>query len=235
MIPSRGFTLVELLVVIAIIGMLLGISLPAVMESLETARTTACASNLRQVGLAMAQFTDTHYGYFPATYHAGDSQSWVYTLAPYLEDVDAIRICPDDPQGPKRLENKGTSYVVSEYISLPGPDSRLKIQQLKATSHTITVFEGSDFRDPESFYFEHVHPSSWFTPKRIQKKQVWLWLIQEIQPDRHASTRRIDQTSGLSHYLFADGHVERITASRVKGWADEGLNFALPDSTPIER
>ena len=40
----------------------------------------------------------------------------MFTLAPYLENVDEIRICPDDPQGDERLALRGTSYVVNDYI-----------------------------------------------------------------------------------------------------------------------
>ncbi len=231
--PHNGFSLVELLVVIAIVGILVGITVPAVIYSREAARVTRCANNLRQIGLGIEQFTQNNKGSFPKTYHGDDEKSWVYTLDPFVEAVDEIRICPDDPNGEKRLENEGTSYVLNGYLALPGPDSRLKINFIQATSQTITVFEGSDLRDPESFYFEHCHPNTWFTPQRIENQQVWLWLIQEIQPDRHWSSHAIDNTKGVAHYLFADGHVQSIDATQIKGFADEGNNFARPDHALI--
>jgi prepilin-type N-terminal cleavage/methylation domain-containing protein/prepilin-type processing-associated H-X9-DG protein len=225
---KRAFTLVELMVVIAIVGMLVGLLIPAVQASRATARRTQCANNLRQIGLGIHMFANSNHGRFPETIHSNvygqPSKSWVYTLAPHMENVDNVRVCPDDPNGEKWLEKKGTSYVINEFVSVPSPEAVLYLHKMLETSKTIVVFEGGDKRDPDD---EHVHCATWYTALKVSKGIDFVWAFmtsKEFKPDRHMGE--------TANYLYADGHVETIAMQTIYQWVQDdmtnGTNFAQP-------
>jgi prepilin-type N-terminal cleavage/methylation domain-containing protein/prepilin-type processing-associated H-X9-DG protein len=79
---GRGFTLIELLVVISIISLLISILLPALSKAREAAERTQCATQMRQVGMAIYGYTDIFKGWLPPA--GGDStigtKTWFYSM-----------------------------------------------------------------------------------------------------------------------------------------------------------
>ncbi|EDL59374.1 DUF1559 domain-containing protein [Gimesia maris] len=99
----NGFTLIELLVVIAIIAILIALLLPAVQQAREAARRSQCKNNLKQIGLALHNYHDTHRTFSPgavslvsnttsSTWCTSSSSNrgrapWMVLILPYLDQA----------------------------------------------------------------------------------------------------------------------------------------------------
>lgn len=116
----KGFTLIEILVVVAIISLLTAILFPVFARARENARRTSCMSNLKQLALGMAQYSQDYDGHFPVKSVCGSNTAcgpygWADAIQPYLKSYQVLQ-CPSDPNPPN--SSPSSAYYVDYAYNL---------------------------------------------------------------------------------------------------------------------
>lgn len=122
-----GFSLVELLVVIGIIGVLVGIAVPATLAVRRSADGAVCASNMRQIGVALTGYASAHRGAFPP--NSSEIKQYWYSQSVLGEAfpggkqvvpgemAGGVLVCPNDMDDSVR--SYSMNVYASSYVSAP--------------------------------------------------------------------------------------------------------------------
>lgn len=142
---APAFTLVELLVVIGIISLLAALLLPAMGRAKAMARSTACMSNLHQIGIALQIYVDNHHNRLPVMRDRPlDTNSLATNALPSVDVVlkkelgntNVLR-CPADRD--RIFERTGSSYSWNSLLNGEDAD-HLVVLGMNFNPHAIPVF-----------------------------------------------------------------------------------------------
>lgn len=212
----QGFTLIELLIVISILALLAALLFPVFQSVREKARTTACLSNQRQIGLASMMYSEDNNGALLQYYYSGfpiNQGYWPNRLFPYLTNRD-ILICPSRSRLPDAI-TEGVKEQTGETgygLAYPYPGSG--------------YYPLSQYQSPA----QHAYLMDGIGTGSVSQTEVYKAYVNLPYPDPnvpsnnyafHASPdpRHLDRVN----VIFLDGHARAISLIALYG---------LPDNSP---
>jgi prepilin-type N-terminal cleavage/methylation domain-containing protein/prepilin-type processing-associated H-X9-DG protein len=225
---QRAFTLVELLVVIAIIAVLATLAVPAVNGAMESGLRSKCASNMKSIGAGIHLYAAEHNGKLPSINCLDPDATWIEQLQPYLgTNYTSVRVCPADPRAAEKLRtDHATSYLMSERVEIdafvdesgrpvPGEAVFNRLVNIPNPSRAIIMFLGNTNKTATGT--DHIHSGL---------MSSWGGVRSEIWPDAFGGGAP-DGTAGSANYLFADGHVQTISAAALKERVEAGQDITV--------
>lgn len=198
-----AFTLIELLVVLAIVMILAALLFPVFSRVRENGRAISCASNLRQVGMALQQYADDNDGWYPLAgnviqWDAIDPGTgrpgWMQQLEAYTKSRQIFH-CPSDAQS-------DFSYFLGARQAYLDAGSFASVNNRRIQFPTAFVLAGDTF--------SRTMTPGYFDPLDADKDD---YSQNCVGGDANGTPAIVWQRhNGGQNLLYADGHVKKALA-----------------------
>jgi len=228
----KAFTLIELLVVIAIIAILTAILFPVFAKVREKARQTSCASNLKQIGLALIQYNQDYdellapcYYNTPASDPDPRSISWMSMIYPYTKSLQVFS-CPSatathpgplqiNPNHPGELMGSSTDYAINAAYfdagGAMGPAALPSTGERSTTDADVvnpsqTVWVVDDINSAGDAYFFFGWDDGFHEPQVVNGPKGNRMLVRQPAGPSYGGIE--ERHTGRVNTLWCDGHVK---------------------------
>jgi len=210
-LTRSGFTLIELLVVIAIIAILAAILFPVFARARENARRSSCQSNLKQIGLGFAQYTqdyDEQYPYDSVAQSGGVSgvgvfaptaapANWPGKLQPYLKSQQIFQC----PSGTPNSGNAGTSkdidllsyWACGGLFAKPSGGGPIALSAVKLPAEAPHVYDDLDSTKRDTVVFRPDYNGGTYTVRQsyyLSRTAVHLDMVNVLYADGHVKSQQ---------------------------------------------
>jgi prepilin-type N-terminal cleavage/methylation domain-containing protein/prepilin-type processing-associated H-X9-DG protein len=224
----RGFTLIELLVVIAIIAILAAILFPVFAQAREAARKASCQSNLKQIGTAVAMYTQDYDGTYPFVRGtvpgtaANPFYDWRMLIQPYAKNVGILK-CPSNITNPGLYNGDCNTVVPAQQIYASYGWATVNGNACCANGFSYATPTGG----PSEAQLQAPASLIMVGESRSTCTDLCEWCAGSAGPG-------ISGHSGTSNFLFADYHVKAMkwspTMTPYNMWSFDGTFTSVANS-----